>query len=258
MVWQYYRQHGRAFPWRQTDSPYHILVSELMLQQTQTSRVLTKYEELITAFPDFPALAEASLDQVLRVWQGLGYNRRALALHRIAGIVQSEFNGKLPASPEVLQKLPGIGDYTANAIAALAFNQPTVFIETNIRAVFLRCFFDRDEEVADRDILPLVAATLDSRQPRQWYYALFDYGAMLKKSGKHGARSRHYRRQSAFRGSNRELRARILRLVLARSPVPEQELIRQLDWSASQVRRNLEQMQKEGFISINGDSISIA
>jgi A/G-specific adenine glycosylase len=254
---QHYHQHGRIFPWRKTRDPYQILVSEIMLQQTQTSRVLSKYEEFIRTFPDFFVLANASLREVLRVWSGLGYNRRALALWRTAQEIVSRFDGILPSAPDVLQKLPGVGKYTAAATVAIAFNKPTVFIETNIRAVFLYFFFREADEVADRDLLQLVEATLDRGNPREWYYALFDYGAMLKRSRVGGAKSTHYRKQSKFKGSNREIRGQILRHLLNSGPVSEKEIVSLVDQNAQRVRDSLTQLQDEGFIKIVKGMINI-
>lgn len=249
LIRQHYREHGRTFPWRETDNPYHILVSEIMLQQTQTSRVVSKYHEFVSTFPDFFAIARAPLRDVLLVWQGLGYNRRALALQRIAQEVVAQFDGQLPADPEVLRKFPGIGQYTAAAIAAIAFNTPTVFLETNIRTVFLHHFFEKSEKITDRNIFPLVKATLVKENPREWYYALFDYGAMLKRERKAIARiTRH--RQSPFRGSNREMRGQIVRLLLTRESIAEQELAGFLKENNGRVRRIITQMQEEGFIDI--------
>ena len=249
LIRQHYREHGRTFPWRETDNPYHILVSEIMLQQTQTSRVVSKYREFVSTFPDFFAIARAPLRDVLLVWQGLGYNRRALALQRIAQEVVAQFDGQLPADPEVLRKFPGIGQYTAAAIAAIAFNTPTVFLETNIRTVFLHHFFEKSEKITDRNIFPLVKATLVKENPREWYYALFDYGAMLKRERKAIARiTRH--RQSPFRGSNREMRGQIVRLLLTRESIAEQELAGFLKENNGRVRRIITQMQEEGFIDI--------
>jgi A/G-specific adenine glycosylase len=256
IIRDYYRDCGREFPWRKTTNPYHILVSEIMLQQTTTSRVLTKYDEFIKTFPDFQTLNKASVPQVLQVWQGLGYNRRALALKKIAQLVLSEL--KLPRSPEILVKFPGIGSYTAAAISAVAFNQPTVFIDTNIRAVFLFFFFHRQNKVADKEIYPLVAATVDRSNPREWYYALFDYGAMLKKENSLNKQSATYKRQGAFAGSNREIRGKIVRLVLEHSPVYEYEVMQKLNGGQAQIRTNLIQLQQEGFLTIAGDRIYIS
>jgi A/G-specific adenine glycosylase len=257
LIWDYYREHGRMFPWRQTRDPYHILVSEIMLQQTPTSRVLQKYDGFIGSFPDFSALAGVPLREILHAWQGLGYNRRALALKEIARTVLTDFNGELPSSPHNLAKLHGIGRCSASAIAALAFNQPTVFVETNIRAVFLYFFFRNEIEVSDREILPLVEATMDKTHPREWYYALFDYGAMLKKSVRLGLQSRHYRKQGPFKGSDREMRGRILRILLARPSITEGELIGELEGSPMHVRNNVRELQNEGFMTIIGNRIFI-
>ena len=249
VIRNYYGEHGRIFPWRQTRNPYHILVSEIMLQQTQTSRVVDKYEEFVAYFPDFLSLAEAPVRAVLQAWQGLGYNRRAIALQRIAQKVLADLDGELPSSPETLETFPGIGRYTASAVAALAFNKPVAFVETNIRAVFLYFFFKEKTGVTDREILPLVEATMDKANLREWYYALFDYGAMLKKREKLTAQSAHYHKQGPFKGSNREVRGKVLRLILAHSPITEEEVIGEVRGSPLQVREVIRQLQKEGFIS---------
>jgi A/G-specific adenine glycosylase len=249
IIWQHYHDHGRTFPWRETDNPYHVLVSEIMLQQTQTSRVVSKYSEFISTFPDFFALARAPLREILFVWQGLGYNRRALALQRTAQEIVGHFDGQLPSDPEVLQQFQGIGQYTAAAVVAIAFNKPTVFLETNIRTVFLHHFFEKSEKITDRNIFPLVKATLVKENPREWYYALFDHGAMLKRERTAIAGiTRH--RQSPFRGSDREMRGRILQLVLARESIAEQELAGFLNEKSERVRKIITQMQEEGFIDI--------
>lgn len=256
LVWQYYREHGRTFPWRETHNPYNILVSEIMLQQTQTSRVVKKYEEFISLFPNFHSLAGASLREVLQVWQGLGYNRRALALQRTAQQVVAQFGGQLPADPDVLQQFSGIGQYTAAAVAAIAFNTPTVFLETNIRTVFLYYFFKKPEKISDRDILPLVEATLERENPREWYYALFDYGAMQKRQRKAIPRITQHK-QSIFRGSNREMRGHIIRLLVTRQSISMQELFNLLNKDSDYIGQILAQLNKEGLVEIVNDRIKI-
>ena len=257
-IWQYYHEFGRTFPWRETNNPYHILVSEIMLQQTQVSRVVSKYDEFISTFPDFFTLASAPLRDVLGVWQGLGYNRRALALHQTAQKVMVEFDGQLSSSPDVLQKFPGIGPYTAASIAAIAFNKPAVFIETNIRTVFLYSFFfsEASDRITNHDILPLVEATLDRKNPREWYYALFDYGAMLKRQREDVPRTVH-RTQGKFQGSNRQIRGNIIRLLVTRDSIPEQELVDTLDQNSERVRQIIAQLHEEGLIAISGGLIRI-
>ncbi len=211
LVYRHFDMSGRDFPWRRTTDPYRILVSEIMLQQTQTGRTVEKYVEFIARFPNVGDLAQANATEVLAIWQGLGYNRRALALHRTARIIAAEFGGLVPREKSALMALPGIGAYTAAAIRAFAFNLPEVFIETNIRTAFIHEFFPDIEGVRDHDILPLVEATLDHAAPRRWYQALMDYGAMLKQSGNPSRRSAHHHLQSPFKGSRREARGIILR-----------------------------------------------
>lgn len=229
-VLTHYQAHGRNLPWRHTRDPYRILVSETMLQQTQVPRVLVKYEEFLTAFPNIGALAAAPLTTVLRVWQGLGYSRRALSLQKTAAIVTAEHGGALPRSVPALMRLPGVGPATAGAIAAFAYGEAHPFIETNIRAVYLHHFFSAREAVSDREILPLVDATLDRVDPRSWYYALMDYGVMLKRAYPNPSRrSRHHTRQSPFLGSNRQLRAQVLRVLVDRSGTTAAEIAAALD-----------------------------
>src|SRR5438128_283664 len=128
IIWQYYSEHGRHFDWRGVDDPYKVFISEVMLQQTQTARVAIKYPEFINRFPHFAALAQAPLKDVLLKWQGMGYNRRGMYLHRAAQIIMQDYGGMLPNDPELLDALPGIGAATAASICAFAFNRPTVFI----------------------------------------------------------------------------------------------------------------------------------
>ncbi|MBI4127680.1 MAG: A/G-specific adenine glycosylase [Parcubacteria group bacterium] len=247
-IWGHYRRQGRDFPWRRTRDPYKILVSEIMLQQTQVSRVLKKYPEFIRAFPDFRALSQAPFSHVLRVWQGMGYNRRALALKRIAAIVVGRFHGKLPDDPTVLAGFPGIGKATAGSIVAFAFDKPTVFIETNIRRVFIHHFFPKRESVDDKEILPFVEAALERDRPREWYWALMDYGAYLATTIENpNRRSSSYRKQSSFEGSNRQLRGMILKLLASR-PMESSQLCKRLHGSSEQIKSNLKTLEHEGFI----------
>jgi len=258
-IYQNYARHGRRLPWRMTRNPYDILVSEMMLQQTQVERVVAKYEQFISSFPDFQSLARASLRAILEMWQGLGYNRRALSLRKIARRVVSAHGGMLPDSAECLLTLPGIGPASAGAICAFAFNQPTVFVETNIRAVFLRFFFAEYDGVKDKDILPLVERTLDTRSPRRWYYGLMDYGAMLKKSARnpsHG--SAHYQGQGQFRGSDREIRGLVLRGLLAERSLREAEIVATVGKNPERVRKIITRLVWEGFIVWNGTRLRIA
>lgn len=257
LVWSFYRVHERPMAWRETRDPYRILVSEVMLQQTQVNRVKEKYPPFIEAFPTFEALAAAPLSAVLDQWQGLGYNRRAVALHRAAGIVVSDWGGLLREDPADLVTLPGIGKATAASIAAFAFNNPTVFIETNIRRVFIHCFCADRDGVTDREILPLVERTLDRKNPREWYYALMDYGTFIAANHPNPNRkSAHYTKQSRFEGSDRQVRGRILRL-LGTGPASSDDLIGELGEDPNRVGRLLLSLRAEGFLEIEGDMIRI-
>jgi A/G-specific adenine glycosylase len=258
IVYEYYRVQGRNLPWRKTNNSYKILVSEIMLQQTQVSRVLEKYEEFLCTFPDVESLARAPLREVLAKWQGLGYNRRALALKKTAEEVVARHHGMIPSNIASLRLLPGIGEATASAICAFAFNQPVVFIETNIRAVFIHHFFKKKHKVKDSEILLLVEQTLDRENPRIWYHALMDYGAALKKMYRNPSRiSTHYRRQGRFEGSNRQIRGMILRTLLKKESISERDLVKDTHFTAEVVRLNLEQLEKEGLIAKTKNSISI-
>ncbi len=213
VIWDHYRKHGRAMPWRATSDPYHIVVSEFMLQQTQVSRVMQKFGPFVERFPDWATLASARLVEVLAQWQGLGYNRRAKFLHQCAASVMQLHHGALPADPNLLAGLPGIGRNTAGAVCAFAFNQPVVFIETNIRRVFLHFFFSDAEGIHDRELMPWIEAALDRDEPRRWYWALMDYGAVLKSQVTNpNRRSAHYTRQSPFEGSRRQIRGAVVRM----------------------------------------------
>jgi A/G-specific adenine glycosylase len=246
---RFYAANRRDFPWRNTRNPYRILVSEIMLQQTQAPRVVPKYSAFIKAFPSFRSLANAPLREVLSLWQGLGYNRRALALKRLAETVVSEYKGRLPRDMAKLIKLPGIGPYTAAAVAAFAFDVSAVFIETNIRSVFIHFFFPERTDVADREILPFIEAALDRKNPRDWYYALMDYGAMLKQSGQNPSRrSVRHAKQSAFEGSRRQLRGRIIRVVIERQPVPVASVAALAGADPAVTKEILEDLEREGFI----------
>lgn len=206
----------RDLPWRNIDDAYAVLVSEVMLQQTQVKRVLGRWERFLAKFPTPDALASASTSDVVGEWQGLGYNRRALALKRACEICSQDFGGKLPETVDELKALPGIGPATAAGVVAFACNRPAMYLETNVRTVFLHELFPDEEGIRDKQLEPLVRATCPADNPRSWYYALLDYGAHLKATfGNASRRSAHYTRQSTFEGSRRQKRAEVVRIVLA-------------------------------------------
>ncbi|MDP2158256.1 MAG: A/G-specific adenine glycosylase [Nitrospirota bacterium] len=245
-------------PWRRTKNPYHILLSEVMLQQTQVDRVLLKYPEFLKSFPDLFSLAEAPLADVLRKWQGMGYNRRAISLKKLAGIIMSEYQGQLPLDPEELVKLPGIGRYSASAIYTFTTNKPVCLIETNIRRVYIHFFFGDREGIRDNEIMLLVEKTLDSKNPREWYYALMDYGIKLKKEMTNpNRRSAHYAKQSRFEGSNRQIRSSILKILLHSPGITTAAIKRDLAKVPDNFDQILHGLIAEGFLKKAGQKIEI-
>jgi A/G-specific adenine glycosylase len=259
------REFYRDLSWRRSRDPYAVLVSEVMLQQTQVSRVETAYEAWLDEFPTFDALAAAPLERVLEAWQGLGYNRRAVALKRTAELVAERFGGELPLDEGELRSLPGVGPATAAGVLVFAFDRPAVYLETNVRAVFLHELFADRECVSDSEISPLVSAALTAAfalgiRPRQWYCSLLDYGAHLKRTMPNPSRrSAHHASQSRFEGSRRQKRARLLRAVMARPGLPAKEYSDELSTaehdagrnavSASEVEVILGDLASEGFLA---------
>ena len=250
-VWKYYNENGRHdLPWRKTKDPYRILVSEVMLQQTQVARVLEKYKQFLKRFPTVRALAKASLADVLKIWSGLGYNRRAKYLHDTAKQLMLFSRGRVFIASDELQKLPGIGPYTAAAIRVFAFNEPGILIETNIRAAFIHHFHSnvlQNVRISDVEIIPPATLAAEGQDPREWHWALMDYGAHLKRSGvRNNSRSAHYTKQSKFEGSLRQVRGEILR-ELHKGPVNpmRSDLI---GFGKEKVKKALVGLKRDGLI----------
>ncbi len=266
-VWQEGRRLYRDLPWRNTRDPYAIMLSEIMLQQTQAARVQKYWARFLDLFPTIDALASAETSLVLEMWQGLGYNRRALALKRCAEVCSRDYGGILPRSREELVALPGIGPATAGGILAFAYNEPGVYLETNVRTVFLHELFPDRDQVADREIAPHVERTCSLDDPRGWYYALLDYGNFLKSTLPNPSRrSKHHSRQSTFEGSRRQKRAELVRVLLAQRDVSLDDLQAALaEFEAAHGRPQpeleltcsiAEDLVKEGFFVKVGDRYS--
>jgi len=252
-IFDHYKKEGRHdLPWRKTKDPYKVLVSEVMLQQTQVDRVVPKYREFLKAFPNMVSLSDAANAEVLRLWSGLGYNRRALYLKRAAEAVASSFGGKFPADPDVLETLPGVGPYTARAVATFSRGGSYIFIETNIRRVFIHAFFSRSAAVPDKDIIPLIRQTLPkASRTREWYWALMDYGSSLKKmTANPNRRSAHYAKQSAFKGSLRELRGKILRQCMTARLTERAIIAGYGPKDRVRAKKALESLVRDGFLVI--------
>lgn len=263
------RDHGRELyrdlPWRDSRDPYAVLVSEVMLQQTQVARVLPLWERWLDRFESFEALAASPLPPVLEAWQGLGYNRRAVALKRAAEEVVLRFAGTCPSDEAQLRSLPGIGPATAAGVRAFAFDLPSAYLETNVRTVFLHELFADADAVPDREIVPLVEAAMRlateaGASAREWNFALLDYGAHLKRTMPNPSRrSAHHTRQSAFEGSRRQKRARLLRAVMALPGHPAEQYAAVLEEAETRADRAapdpdevmglLGELEREGFLT---------
>lgn len=217
IVMEHYGEHGRHhLPWRINQSPYYVLVSEIMLQQTQVDRVIPFFETWMETFPTVEKLAHAKQSDVLRLWKGLGYNSRALRLQKCTQTIISDHSGVIPSDYKKLLGLPGVGPYTAGALMNFAFNVWTPLIETNIRRIFIYHFFKDDVGVSDVDIMDRIEQVGYAEEPRIWCAALMDYGSTLPKIIKHNpnTKSKHYTKQSTFAGSDRQIRGVILDILL--------------------------------------------
>jgi len=191
----------------------------------------------------------ANNNDILETWQGLGYNRRALALKKIANVIIQEYNGELPNSIEILKTFPQIGHNTASSILTFAYNKPSFFIETNIRRVYIYYFFPGRKEIDDSEILEILKKTIDIQNPREWYYALMDYGVMLKKNHPDlYKRSKHYKKQPKFKGSDREIRGQILKLLIKKKEFSVEEIIKIIGLSKIRVKKIIDQLEKEEFL----------
>lgn len=256
-IWDQGRGLFRSMPWREDTAPYKVLVSEIMLQQTQVDRVRPKFEVFLVAFPSIEALAAASLSEVLQLWSGLGYNRRAKFLHEAAKMIVSEYGGRFPDDEKGLKTLPGVGVNTAGAILAYSFNKPALFIETNVRTVYFHHFFADEVDVTDTQVRQYLEATIDAEHPREWYWALMDYGTFLKRQGV-GAinKSKHYKKQSPLKGSVREVRGIILK-TLSDTPVSASSLARSFK-DDERFPVAYEGLLRDGLIKMVHDTVHLA
>ncbi len=259
VVWAHYKKYGRYdLPWRKNNDPYRVLVSEIMLQQTQVERVIPFYKDFLKKFPTVRVLAAAPLSDVLQSWQGLGYNRRAKMLHQAAKESVMNHGGKFPKSVEGLEAFPGIGPYTARAVAAFAYNQDVIVIETNIRTAVIHHFFSNKKKVSDKEIEKILRQALPEGKSREWYSALMDYGAHLKRTGvSHNVRSRHYVKQSKFAGSLREVRGAILRF-LSEKAASQQSILKLFDVSRrDQIHKALDALVTESLVEKRGKTFGL-
>jgi len=275
-ILDWYHKNQRDLPWRKTRDPYNILISEVMSQQTQLSRVVPKYEVWMKKFPTVQDLAQSSVAEVLEYWSGLGYNRRALNLKKAAEKIVREFNGVFPQTEKELTSLPGIGKYTARAVLCFAFDEQVTVVDTNVRKVILTQFFNNSGEggnskilqISDAEITPLSRITdseineiaeqlLPKGKAYEWNQALMDYAASVLKKEKIPIP-----KQSKFIGSHRYYRGQILKLLLQKKSVAIEEIgsfIKkeythdEKEW----LQKLLDELVDEGFILIENDTIEL-
>jgi len=260
LIFDFYHDHGRHdLPWRKNISPYAVVVSEIMLQQTGVDRVIPFFKNWMKRFPNWKKLSLASQKDILRCWKGLGYNSRALRLQKLARIVVEKYKDKLPRERKQLESLSGIGPYTAGAIRAFAFDESEVFIETNIRRIFIHHFFSHKKQVHDSEIFEILdyLSTCNLKlSTREWYWALMDYGSYLAKIIPNpNKKSKHYTKQSKFKGSDREIRGTILALLLGQEKISRASLTKKLKEKKDRIQKILDDLEKEGFVIQKGKSI---
>jgi A/G-specific adenine glycosylase len=260
IVMEYYGEYARHdLPWRTQQSPYYVTVSEIMLQQTQVDRVIPFFKNWMKQFPNWKRLAHAPQSEVLRAWKGLGYNSRALRLQKLARLITETYKGRLPNNYESLLRLPGIGPYTAGAIRAFAFNQYTPLIETNIRRIFIHHFFADESDVSDAEIFEIMHDMGEIENPRIWYAALMDYGSTLPKIIRHNpnTQSKHYTKQSKFEGSDRQIRGKVLDILLETKKISKEKIFQKIYEShprecgnpeTERYQKIIDQLEKENFI----------
>ncbi len=253
-ILSWYERHKRDLPWRHTTNPYHILVSESMLQQTQVDRVIPKYEAFLKAFPKIQDLAVAPTSQVLELWSGLGYNSRAIRLQEAAKIISKRYNGEVPKNRDALMELPGIGPYTSNAILSFAHNLPFPCMDTNIRRIILH-ELQLPEKTAPEKLYILAESLIPEGRSRDWHNALMDYGSSILTARKTGVKS--LTTQSKFLYSRRWYRGQILKTLIREKETTIKKLARTLEKSPAEIGDIAREMAKEKLITVTSDKITL-
>jgi A/G-specific adenine glycosylase len=254
-VWAFYRANKRSLPFRRTKDPYRILVSEVMSHQTQLERIVPKYKEWTTQWPDWQSLAKATTRELLAAWSGLGYNRRAINLGRTARIIVEEHNGVLPQGPGELTKLPGIGPYTARAVLIFAFNKPLAAIDTNVRRVLIH-ELNLPVDLSLRELEDIAFRVMPKGRSRDWHHALMDYGALKLPSRK--SHVKPLSRQNVFEGSLRQIRGEVIRQLTTKKRVSVETIARVLNRTVVDVDQAIAGLVKDGLVARNGKWIYLA
>jgi len=244
-VLTFYKKNGRTLPWRKTTDPYKILLSELMLQQTQVTRVTQYYEKWVDRWPTIDALASASKAEVLEEWMGLGYNTRAVNLHKAARIIVTQFHSDVLDAMTHYKEIPGVGRYTSQAVQIFSTNTDRITVDTNIRRIFIK-EFNLYETISDNDLWLLAEHCLPRGKSRDWHNALMDYGALVLTARKTGIKPKTT--QTRFTGSDRQIRARVIRILL-QSDESLMTLSRALHVDQSRLSRILDKLLSEQIIA---------
>ena len=266
---RWWRTHRRSFPWRETDDPYAVLVSEIMLQQTQADRVAPKFDAFLARFPDIETLARAENASVLKMWSGLGYNRRALNLKRAAEVVVQEHDGVVPEDETELLVLPGVGTYTAKALLAFAHNRTVAPVDTNIRRIYIRHFGAE----AERDLQAFADTMVPRGQGRNWSSLLMDFGALVCRAKNpacyelglvHRGEPRALPKQKPFRDSDRFWRGRVVEVLRERASLPQAKIKQEVEafsgekLTRKRTQRIIESLIRDGLITRENNRVRLS
>lgn len=242
-IFTWWKKNKRSLPWRETTNPYYIMISEIMLQQTQVNRSIEKYLEFIDKYPTIKDLAEASVSSVLKSWSGLGYNRRALWLHEAANqIVKLK---DFPETPEELQKLKGIGPYTSRSILIFAFNYDIATVDTNIRRILIAENFAK-EETKEKELFIIAQKLLPKGKARDWHNALMDFGSLVLTSAKTGIKPKTTTSRNSK--ENRRFRGIIVKYLTRNSKALKERMIKNCNIPTEKIDDILEGLLADGLI----------
>ena len=247
-VLRFYRRSGRDLPFRHTTDPYRIVVAEVMLQQTQVDRMLFWYEAWLERWPDWHSLARAGRREVLKMWSGLGYNRRALYLLETARRVVNEYQGRLPSDYRALIRLPGIGPYVANAVLVFAFGQRRAAVDTNVRRVLIH-ELGLPPDIPAKAVQEIAQAVLPRTDPAEWHHALMDYGALALP--RQAGRPRSREAGERYEGSLRQVRGEIIRRLTTAARIRLDTVARSLACPLGTVVRAATALEKEGLVRVS-------
>jgi len=252
----FYKKEGRNLPWRHTTNRYHILVSEIMLQQTQVNRVIEKYNQWIKTFPTIPDLANASLSEVLTLWSGLGYNSRGKRLWECAQQIVEKFEGTVPNNPEDLLTLPGIGPYTSRSILIFADNKNIATVDTNIRRILIH-ELKLDENITEKELFALAEEIFPRGKSRDWHNALMDYGSLILTAKKSGIKPTS--KQKPFKTSKRFYRGAIMKHLTTHKTITLKEAnTYKIQNNTNNIAEILKDLEKEQLIINKGEHYEMA